>query len=113
VLRRGDGPADTLLLADRPELGKGPGALDGGLVDAGRLEYFVRTLIDRELALGLPWLVGGQVGVGLNDVVLDQRVPGPAVDGKVARAGGVVCAGEFDGPTRQELVDVRDLHGLI
>lgn len=87
-----DGAADPLLLAQRPELLEGPGALDGRLVDTPASEDLVLALLEREVALGLPRLVGSEVGVGLDDVVLDQRVAGPPVDSKVARPSGVVFA---------------------
>jgi hypothetical protein len=96
MIRRCNGPADTLLLADGPVLLEGPGALDRRLVDAGAREDFVRATVRRKLALGRPRLVGREVGVRLDDVVLDQRVSGPAVDGEVPWAGGVVCAAVFD-----------------
>ena len=97
MLRGGDGATHTLLLADGPVLLKGAGALDGGLVDARALEDLVRALVGRELAFQRPRLVRRQLWVRVDDVVLNQRVPGPAVDAEVSRAGGVVGAAVFDG----------------
>lgn len=81
MLLGADGTADTLLLAHRPVLFKSPGALDGRFVDARASEDLVLALLKREVALGRPRLVGGQVGVRFNDVVLDQRIASPAVNG--------------------------------
>lgn len=86
MLSSGDSPADTLLGADRPVLLKGRRAHDGGLVGAGAGEDLIRALVDGKVALGSPRLVGREVAVGLDDVVLDEGVRGPAVDGEVARA---------------------------
>jgi hypothetical protein len=97
LLRRHSAP-NPLLLADRPVLLERACALDRRLVDACAGEDLVRALVKREVALGRPRLVGRQVGVRLDDVVLDQRVARPAVDGQVAGPGGVVGAGVFDGP---------------
>ena len=97
VLLGRDGAADALLLAHRPVLLEGAGALDGRLVDARAGEDLVVALLVAEGALGRPRLVRRQVCVRLDDVVLDQRVARPAVDGEVARARGVVGAGVLDG----------------
>jgi hypothetical protein len=97
VVRGGDGAAAALALADAPELGKGGGALDGGGVDAlGRVNV-VGCAVAGDLAL-----VGGAGrrvvrAVRLNDVVLDQRRGGPAVDGEVRVAAGVVGSREGNG----------------
>jgi hypothetical protein len=95
---RGHGAAGALLPPDGPELLECGGAHDGRLVDArGRVDV-VRAAVRRDVALERPRLVRREVRVVLDDVVLDQRVRRPAVDGQVARARGVVGAGERDAP---------------
>lgn len=93
----GNGAADPLLGADGPVLLEGGGADDGGLVDAGAGEDLVRALLEREVALGRPRLVGQQLPVRVHDVVLDQRVARPPVHGQVAGPVGRVGAFVFDG----------------
>ena len=87
---RGNGAAYALLLSDGPVLLEGSGALDRGFVDARAREHLVVTLLRAKVTLRGPRLVGGQVGVRLDDVVLDQRVSCPAVDSEVSRPRGVV-----------------------
>lgn len=91
-----DRTARALILANRPVLLKGRGAIDGWLVSAGRLSDLVRAAVRGHGAfvgrLGRR-IVGAEV---LNDVVLDQGVAGPAVDGKVGVAVGVVGTGVSD-----------------
>lgn len=89
-------PTNALLFAHRPVLLERARALDRGLVYACAGKHLVLALVEGEGALGGPRLVGGQVGVRLDDVVLDQGVARPAVDGEVAGAGGVVSACVFD-----------------
>lgn len=84
VVLDGDAAAHAVALAHAPELRKGGGALDAGRVDALRLVDVVGAVVAGDRAQ----LVGAGGGVvaaeGLNHVVLDQRVGGPAVDGQVA-----------------------------
>lgn len=89
-------PPDTLLLPDRPILLKGPRPFNRRLVDPRALEDLVRPLLKGEVSLGRPRLVRSQVAVGLDHVVLDQGVLGPAIHGEVARAGRLVrsCVGD-------------------
>jgi hypothetical protein len=82
-----DGAAGAVLLADGPVLLEGGGTLDGGLVGASGLEEGVGAAVDLSGADG-----GGGGGrvvgtEGLNDVELDQRALGPAVEGEVPVAG--------------------------
>jgi hypothetical protein len=87
----------ALVLTNRPILLKGPGAINGWLVGAGRLSDLVGRAVrgDGTLVLGLRrGVVGTEV---LNDVVLDERVAGPTVDGKVGVAVVVVGTGVGDG----------------
>jgi hypothetical protein len=95
-----DRTAGTLVLANRPVLLKGLCAVDGGLVGAGALRNLVRGTVGGHGALVgrlRRRVVRAEV---LDDVVLDQRVAGPAVDGEVGVAVGVVLAGVGDGARR-------------
>lgn len=80
VLGRGDGASDALLLADGPVLLKGSRTLDRGLLDTSAGEHFIGPFVKCEVSLGRPRLVGGEVGVSLDDVVFDEGVPCPTVD---------------------------------
>jgi len=84
-----DGAAGAVLLADGPELLEGGGTLDGRLVGAGGLEEGVGAAVDLGGANGGGG--GGRVvgAEGLNDVELDQRALGPAVEGEVPVAGSL------------------------
>jgi len=89
-----DGAADALLGADGPELVKGGGALDGRLVDALLGHDLVCAAVAGHvlLHLGLRVVRRLVVAVGLDDVVLDQRVRRPAVYGQVAVPHGLEVA---------------------
>jgi hypothetical protein len=76
-----DRTAGALVLANRPVLLKGRGAINRRLVGAGSLRNLVLRLRRR--------VVRAEV---LDNVVLDERVAGPAVDGEVGVAVGVVGA---------------------
>ena len=78
-----DGTAGALAAADTPVLLEGLGALDGRLVNARTLRNLVVASINSERAL--VGSLGRRIVVAkvLNDVVLDQRAGGPAVDGEV------------------------------
>lgn len=78
-----DAATDTLLSADRPVLVEGPGTVNGGLVVTGGLVEVVSATVGVDSAL-VGGSAAGVVGaVGLDNVVLDERVAGPAVDGEV------------------------------
>lgn len=91
-----DGSSDALFLADGPVLLECPGSFDRRLVDACASEDLVLAFLRGEGALRRPRLVGCQVGVRLDDVVLDERVASPAVDSKVSGASGVIGTGVLD-----------------
>lgn len=98
VVANVDRAAGAVVAAHRPVLVKGGRADDGRLVDALRAVNIVDAAVRRHLAqLGRARgrVVGAKV---LDNVVLDERVLGPAVDGEVAVAVGVVAAGVVDGP---------------
>ena len=112
----GDGSAAALVVADRPVLLKGLGSLDGRSVDTSGGSNLVGRSIGSHAALGLG--CGGRVirSKVLNDycrplaiysamirhvrteltVVLDERARGPAIDGKVRVAIGLVRSRVLD-----------------
>lgn len=95
-----DRTAGALVLANRPVLLKGRGAVNRRLVGTSCLRNLVRAAVngDGALVLGIRRrVVGTKV---LNDVVLNERAAGPAVDGEVAVAVGVVGTGVCDGTSR-------------
>lgn len=98
VVGRVDRAAGAVSAADRPVLVKGGGSDDGRLVDTLGSVDVIDTAVRCNLTqLGGTggWVVGSKV---LNDVVLDERVARPAVDGEVAVSVGVVAAREVDDP---------------
>jgi hypothetical protein len=92
-----DASAGALVLANRPVLLKGRGAVNRRLVGAGALRNLVRGAVGGDGALVLRLrrrVVRAEV---LDNVVLDERVAGPAVDGEVGVAVGVVGTRVGDG----------------
>jgi hypothetical protein len=87
----------TLVNAVADVLGEGAGSLDGGLVDLGVLPDVVDGAVAGDLAhLGALGRARA-VGCVLLDVVLDEGVRGPSVDGYEDRAGsGLGGAREVD-----------------
>lgn len=84
-----DGAASAVLSADRPVLLEGRGALDRRLVLTSRLEESVGAAIDLGRAQGAG--AGGRIvaAEGLDNVELDERALGPAVEGEVPVAAGL------------------------
>jgi cytoskeletal protein CcmA (bactofilin family) len=78
-----DSTTNTLVAANRPELLKGSSSVNGRLVVAGSLENVVcaAVRVDGTLDLSSRRRVVGSVG--LNNVVFDERVAGPSVQGDV------------------------------
>jgi hypothetical protein len=103
VARRGDGAAGAQALADGPVLREGGGALDRRLVGPCGLVDGVGPVVAVDGAqLRQPGR--GVVGaVRLGDVVLDQRVLGPAVDGEVGVSIRVEGGRVGDGPVRESV----------
>lgn len=110
-----DRTTNPLLLPDTPELGERAGTLDGRLVVSGRLENVVGAAIGRDGTLLLCCRRGVVAAVRLDDVVLDEGVPGPTVQRDVAVDGssipgagvgdGAACSG-IPALSSDEVVDV-------
>lgn len=98
VLLRCDRPAHSLFGTHAPVLLEGPRAFNGWLVHSGAGENLESALIDGEVAFGCPagcqslWyqegndntepgLIRCEISVGLKNVILDQGVASPPVDG--------------------------------
>jgi hypothetical protein len=93
-----DATSSALILADRPVLLKGLGAIDRWLVGTGALRDLVRAAVARHgtLVLGVGgWVVGAEV---LDHVVLNQAKNSDMISG-CPRQGGiaqkVVCFSEI------------------
>ena len=71
--------ANTLASPDRPELLEGSSTIDGGLVGASSLENVVCAAVRSDGTLLLSSRRGVVGAVGLDDVVLNQRVARPSV----------------------------------
>ena len=92
----GDGAAGPLRLPDAPVLVEGLGAFDGRGVVPRRLVDVVRAAVAGDGALVRS---RGPVGAPVvDDVVLDERVRRPPVEGQVGVAGRVEAARVGHGP---------------
>ena len=98
MIRGGHTPPDALRLPDRPKLRKGLGTLDRRRVVPHRRVNVIRAAIRGHCTFVGAAAAGVVVAVGLDDVVLDERVLGPAVDGEVAVSAGVEAAAVVDCP---------------
>ena len=97
VVGRRDSAPNTVRGADGQVLRERLGAVDRRCIGAGDLVDVVRAAVARDRAH-----VGGSrarvvVTVGVHDVVFDQRISGPAVDGQVGVAAWVEGAGVGEG----------------
>ena len=92
-----DATGGSVILADGPVLLKGLSAVDGGSVGTGLGEDVVGAAVNLDGALLLSTGGGVVVTELLDDIVLDQRVLGPSVDGEVAVAVGLVLSLVRDG----------------
>ena len=92
--------ARTLLPTNRPVLLESLVAIDAGRVVAGRPANVIGAVVAVHLAEGLGvgrGVVGAEV---LDNVVLDEGVPHPAVDSEVAVAVRLVVTRVFDAPVQ-------------
>lgn len=92
-----DGSRASLVPSNGPELLEGRSSIDRWLVGSGADQDVVNTAVDCDgsfVGSTGRWVVGTEV---LNDVVLNQRAPGPSVDGKVGVTVWIVVAGVGNG----------------
>ena len=99
-----DATGGSVILADGPVLLKGLSAVDRGGVGTGLGEDVVGAAVNLDGALLLSTSGGVVVTELLDDVVLDQRVLGPSVDGEVAVAVGLVLSLVRDGSVNVSIV---------
>jgi hypothetical protein len=105
VVGSSNGTRRTLVLTDAPVLVEGSGTRDRGLVSADTLVDIVDGAVSGDGAHVLKTAAGVVCAVGLEDVVLDEGVLAPAIDGEVrvtlGRVGSleVDVAGRTLGPT--------------
>ena len=97
-----DGAARAVRLADGPVLVEGRGALDRRLVDTRRLVDVVGRAVRDDGALERETAARVVCAEVLDDVVLDERARGPAVQGQVRVARGVIVGGVGDGSKRKD-----------
>lgn len=93
-----DGTGSAVLGADGPVLLESGGALDRRLLGAGGLEEGVGAAVDLSGADGAGARRRIVAAEGLDDVELDERALGPAVEGKVPVARGLDGGVVGDGP---------------
>lgn len=86
VVGGGNSSANSLVLADGPVLSEGSGSLNGSSIGTGSRVDIVNGSVRGDGALVCASTAGVVVAVGLDDVVLDQGVSGPAIDGEIAVA---------------------------
>jgi hypothetical protein len=96
VVSSSDGTRRALVLANAPVLVEGSGTRDGGLVGADALVDIVNGAVGGDGAHVLETAAGVVGAVGLEDVVLDEGVLAPAVDGEVGVTLGRVGTLEVD-----------------
>lgn len=121
VVGGSDSSRGALVLADRPVLVEGGGTLDGRLLSADTLVDIVDGAVSGD-GTHVGETAAGVVGaVGLEDVVLNQGVGAPSVDGEVRVALGRVAtlevdvAGRAGGPSLagNEVVAVLPADGVL
>lgn len=86
----------SLLLSYTPELLESPRALNGWSICASGNGNVVGSTIGRDSALGGRPRAGVVRAKVLNNVVFNERVGGPAVNGQIGVAVRRICAGVFD-----------------
>jgi len=87
---------DTLSCANRPILLERPRAIDRRLVRTRGHRDVVCPTVCLEATLALRPAAGVVCAIGLNNVVLDEGIASPAVDGEVAVTLGVEGAAVVD-----------------
>ena len=102
VILHGDRAADTLLSTNGPVLLESASTVDGRLVGAGRDIEVVGTAVSVDTALVLGPVARVVGAIRFDDIVLDERVAGPAVDGEVPVATGVEGTAVVDGTKESE-----------
>ena len=75
-----------LVTSDRPVLLKGPSTINRWLVDACRHINVVITTVAERAAFALPAAARIEIAKVLDDVVFDEWVARPAVDGQISVA---------------------------
>lgn len=100
VVLRSHSSRSALVLPDRPELSESLSSIDGrSILPSGGIDVVRRAIAVDSAKMGSSraWII---LAEGFGDVVLVQRVFGPAVDGKISvLTGGVVVGREGDVPT--------------
>lgn len=86
----------TLRLADRPVLLERAGAVDTRLVGARGDEHVVVAAVGVGGSFALGTAAGVVCAEGFDNVVLDERIAGPAVDGEVPVSLGLEGAAVVD-----------------
>lgn len=92
MLARRNRTPNALLCPHRPKLRERARAFNRWLIDTLAGVQLVRALVDGEVSFLGPGFPRGEDVVGLDDVVFDEGVLGPAVEGEVSGAFGVVGA---------------------
>lgn len=80
MVGHGDSASDTLRVAHRPVLGESLGAFNGGGVVANGSVDIVSGTVAGDCALEGTTAAGIVRAVRLDNIILNQRVGGPAVD---------------------------------
>lgn len=81
-----------------PKLIEGTCSLNRRLVDSLTLVDVVAAFFKRKVSLKRPRFSRCEITVVLYDIVFDERTRSPAINRKVARSRGCVCATVFDSP---------------
>ena len=102
MILHGDRAADTLLSTNGPVLLESASTVDGRLVGAGRDIEVVGTAVSVDTALVLGPVARVVGAIRFDDIVLDERVAGPAVDGEVPVTAGVEGTTVVDGTKESE-----------
>lgn len=110
VVAGGNGSGASVRLANRPVLLECSSALNGRRIGSGSLVDIVCGAVRLNSAFQSSTCRRVICAEALDDVVLDQRIGGPAVDGEVAVPVGTVGAAERDGSAKR-VNSERDISG--